>query len=106
MLDIAHRKRAATLCIFCSNIYTEIKQPHEYANMWYKNEFRHMFKKRQIIIPPPQKKCVTFSNIMISEFHACRISFINYFNVFNNSNIKLTHASVYSKNFDKLFCRQ
>lgn len=31
MLDVTHRTRATTLCIWDSNKYTEIKEPLEYA---------------------------------------------------------------------------
>lgn len=46
MLDVTHRTRATTLCIWGSNKYTEIKEPLEYANYCKKNVFNDMFKKK------------------------------------------------------------
>lgn len=39
MLDVTHRTRATTLCIWDSNKYTEIKEPLEYA------KYANMLKK-------------------------------------------------------------
>lgn len=47
MLDVTHRTRATTLCIWDSNKYTEIKEPLEYAKYCLKNEFNDMFKKKK-----------------------------------------------------------
>lgn len=55
MLDVTHRTRATTLCIWDSNKNTEIKEPLEYAK-YCKNKMCLMIclRRKQMIMPNMQ----------------------------------------------------